>query len=364
MAQAQTGPRSAFNPYVQGARGAFCLLLFIFHVANSGLPSFGFLSTGVANHFLLSLQYGVELFFLISGYVIVGVIRKSTSPWKFLRDRAIRILPVLWATMPFVLTLEYLGHRFGVNDIPLFDLFPILLANLLCLPPVVPLPLLHQAAWSLSFEFSFYIFAAISIWWRRYHSRMAYLLALPIGAFLYLHPRAWFFMPGVLVASGTMSHPFLRRFTRHPAPFLALFLGAWWEVIGLDTNQTMAAWGGSSFGFLIIALAAATIAFQGIVDGDGWIGALLTSRVMQFLGLISYSLYMWEFITMAVVKRIIETSGLPSILGVWSQLSFFVLAFPLTIFVAWMSQKLIEQGVCGWLRSLARSPAHAVNQPT
>jgi peptidoglycan/LPS O-acetylase OafA/YrhL len=361
----QRRPRQEFNPYIQGARGAFCLLLFIFHVANSGLPSFGFLSAGAANHFLLSLQYGVELFFGISGYVIIGAVLRTNDPWKFLRDRAIRILPVLWATMPLVLTLEYFGHRFGVNDIPLFELVPVLFGNLLCLPPVVPIPLLHQAAWSLSFEFSFYVFAAVSIWLRPFKGWMALLLVFPILAFLWLHPRAWFFLPGVLVASGAVSRPLFRHVTRHPLLFLALFLGAWWQVIGLDTNQTMSGWGGSSFAFLLIALVAATVAFQGIVDGKGGIGRLLASPVMQFLGLISYSLYMWEFVTMALVKHVIETSGLPLTLGVWSQAAFLLLALPPTIVVAWISQKWIEQGLCGWLRRLARNQGRrAVDLPT
>jgi peptidoglycan/LPS O-acetylase OafA/YrhL len=364
MASEPKHRRSEFNPFVQGARGAFCLLLFIFHVANSGLPSFRFLSVGVANQFLLSLQFGVELFFGISGFVIIGAVRRTSDPWKFLLDRAIRILPVLWATMPIVLTLEYLGHRFGVNDIPLYDLFPLVLANLLCLPPIVPLPLLHQAAWSLSFEFTFYIFAAVSIWLRAFRGRMALVLAVPVSVFLYLHPRAWFFLPGVLVASGVMSRPALRRFTRHPTPFLALFLGAWWQVMGLDTNQTMAAWGGPSFGYLLIALGAATIAFQGIVDGAGWIGQLLATPVMQFLGRISYSLYMWEFITMALVKHVIHMSGLPGTLGAWSQLAFLLLALPPTIVVAWLSQKWIEQRLCGWLRGLVRHHGRRVEQPT
>ena len=364
MVNEQKVPRPGFNPYVQGARGAFCLSLFIFHVANSGLPNFAFLSVGVANHFLMSLQFGVELFFGISGYVILGAVRRSRNPWEFLRDRAIRILPVLWTTMPFVLTLEYLGHRFGVNDIPLFDLFPIILANLLCLPPAIPLPLLHQAAWSLSFEFAFYAFAAIALSFRRHQGRMALVLALPISVFLYLHPRAWFFLPGVLVGSGAVSRPFFQTFTRHPAPFLVLFLGAWWEVMGLDNSQTMSAWGWSTFGLCLVALAAATIAFQGIVNGDGWIGLLLASPIMQFLGRISYSFYLWEFITMAVVKRVLQTSGLPSAVGIWSQAVFLLLALPPTIVVAWVSQKWIEQGLSGWLRTFARNPRHTVDAST
>ena len=356
--------RSQFNPYIQGARGAFCLLLFMFHVAHSGLPSFAFLSAGIANHFLLSLQFGVELFFGISGYVIFGAVRRSSDPWKFLLDRAIRILPVLWAIVPLAFTLEYFGHRFGVGEIPVYEMFPILLANLLCLPPVIPVPLIHLAAWSLSFEFTFYVFAAVALWLRPSPGRMALLLAVPVSVFFFLHPRAWFFLPGVLVASGVISQPLVRRLTRHPAPFLALFLGAWWEVIGLDTNQTMAAWGGSSFGFFLIAMAAATIAFQGIVDGDGWIGHLLATPAMQFLGRISYSLYMWEFITMAIVKHVIQTPGLPLTLGAWSQVAFLFLALPPTIVVAWLSQNWIEQDLCGWLRRVSRHQGRAVELPT
>ncbi len=82
------------------------------------------------------------------------------------------------------------------------------------------------------------------------------------------------------------------------------------------------------------------------------------------MGRISYSLYMWEFITMALVKRVMQTSGLPITLGVWSQAAFLLLALPPTIVVAWISQKWIEQGLCGYLRALVRNQGRAVDVPT
>ena len=67
---------------------------------------------------------------------------------------------------------------------------------------------------------------------------------------------------------------------------------------------------------------------------------------------------------MALVKRVIETTGLPLMVGAWSQAIFLLLALPPTIIVAWLSQKWIEQRLCGWLRALVRNQPRTVNLPT
>ena len=88
-----------FNPYIHGARGLFCLIVFVFHVINSGLPTFDFLSTGLTRHALETGKFGVELFFGISGIVILPSLHRAPSILVFILDRYARILPVLWATI-------------------------------------------------------------------------------------------------------------------------------------------------------------------------------------------------------------------------------------------------------------------------
>ena len=36
-----------FNPYVHGARGLFCLMVFVYHVVHSGLPTFDLSARGL-----------------------------------------------------------------------------------------------------------------------------------------------------------------------------------------------------------------------------------------------------------------------------------------------------------------------------
>ena len=70
----------AFNPYLHGARGLFALMIVVFHVVNSGLPTFGLVSHGWPLLAQRSLEFGVELFFGISGIVIFGALQRARGP--------------------------------------------------------------------------------------------------------------------------------------------------------------------------------------------------------------------------------------------------------------------------------------------
>ena len=105
--------QSGLNPNVHGARGLFSLVIFFYHVGNSGLPTFpGSFFVGLQQAGFASLKMGVELFFGISGLVIVGALGRASSFVSFLWDRVTRILPVLWATILVITAMSFLsGER-------------------------------------------------------------------------------------------------------------------------------------------------------------------------------------------------------------------------------------------------------------
>ena len=116
LAAAATADRAAvshkpFNPYVQGARGLFAMTVFVFHVVNSNLPTFGLLDHGWLNDCLRSSEYGVELFFCVSGFAITMSLGSRRSLRLFMWDRAIRIFPVLWAAIGVMTLLGLVFHK-------------------------------------------------------------------------------------------------------------------------------------------------------------------------------------------------------------------------------------------------------------
>jgi exopolysaccharide production protein ExoZ len=123
------------------------------------------------HHFAEAFNYkthvgaaGVDVFFVISGFVMALVTDRSVSPVKFLTDRLIRIVPMYWLCTLFLFAC--------VRAKP--NLFPLdssdtshLLKSLFFIPHISPLgttyPLVGQG-WTLVYEMFFYAVFAFALW--------------------------------------------------------------------------------------------------------------------------------------------------------------------------------------------------------
>ena len=353
-----------FNRPVHGARGLFALFVFGYHVVNSGLVSWPFLQSGVPLFLLQSLEYGVELFFCISGYVICGTLRRARSPGAFIEDRAVRIYPVLGVS---ILVIVGIGLATGLHGFAGSDTSSLLWrvpVNMLALPGILPIDNLYPAAWSLSYEMCFYLFCA-GLWsLRLLGGRRAVWAAVPVAAaMLALYPRGLFLTSGVLVAEGFLEHRRLAALARYPLAWLLVFLAAWHEIqvltLPLRTIQTtLFQWAGDArLPLALLGFVAATLAFAGITNGRGGLGRLLQTSPLQYMGTISYSFYLWHPIVMSGVKMAMIHSGLARASGDGAQAAFLVLAVAPSILVAHASQGVLERGAGVWLRRRLHHPA-------
>src|ERR1700728_806660 len=155
-----------FNPSLNGYRGFCALLVFGFHLGSAGvvaLPHGTWLEDGM-RELWTSLAYGVEMFFMISGFVILGSLLRHATLRGFLQDRFVRIysawIPALMAVTAVCVVLHmkmFAGASVSVG-------LGIFLANLFLLPPLLPFPLVHQGSWSLSYEWVFYLSAVTGLW--------------------------------------------------------------------------------------------------------------------------------------------------------------------------------------------------------
>ena len=121
-------------------------MIFCFHVVNSGLSTFAPLSTPTGFFLTSVAEYGVELFFCISGYVIAGTLQRARTPMVFVEDRAIRIFPVLWASILVIVAVGWPTHTHGFEDETWGRLLVELPVNFLALPGVLPLNNIRPAA--------------------------------------------------------------------------------------------------------------------------------------------------------------------------------------------------------------------------
>jgi exopolysaccharide production protein ExoZ len=352
--------RSGFNPCIHGARGLFCLMVVFYHIWNSGLPR-GPVPEAL-NQIMESFRYGVELFFAISGYVIFITMRPVLSgrktPLDFILNRATRIFPVLWVTILVFLPMGiYKGEgRIAEQLLPLWSFGLTLIGNLLALGPVWPVPVLYGVAWTISYEFTFYALCFAYLAGRSYLGRDLRLPVILIGlALIALHPRALFFLSGILVAQGIFDHGPLRRLATWPLLWLTLFLTAW-HILSADQSPffpAMTAWTTSfHWPLALVAFSALTLCIAGIARGQGTLCSLLTTAPLHWLGTISYSLYLWHLIILGVTKFAMAKLGLTHWAGGGAQLVLAVIALPSSLFIAHLSQFWLEQRLTTWLRQL------------
>lgn len=344
----------AFNRPVHGARGLFALFVLVFHVVNSGLPTWGWAASSWPHYLLRSTEYGVELFFCISGFVIAGTLRRARSPLAFIEDRAIRIYPVLWTSVLAIVALALATGLHGVGDpAELLWRVPV---NMLALPGVFPIDNIHPAAWSLSYELTFYASCAATWGLRRRIGDRALWLAIPLGMVaLAFYPRAAFLAAGMLVAELIRPNGVVARLAKAPLVWLLVFLVAWHAIQVASPvpmiRMTVFDWAGDRrLPLAIVGFVAATLAFTGIAAGNGLLGRVLVLRPLQYCGTISYSLYLWHPIVMSGVKAAMVRFGVVDASGAAAQLVFLVLAAPPAFVVADISQRVLERGTSLWLR--------------
>lgn len=339
-------PPTGFSKGIHGARGLFALAVVLYHVYNSGLPVWAF--PALIHEGLLSLKFGVELFFAISGFVIIGTLARSEGAAQFLANRATRILPVLWVATLVYIPIAIAGGLPRVTE-HLGPLFPLItLANLAALGPLLPVPVLLPVTWTICFEFAFYLLATAYL----AHRKSLPLLAILGTALIILHPRALFFVPGILIALGLVQNT-PRILTREPLVPLLVFLAAWHLTANAEIPrfEPLYLWSEPArFATATIAFAAATITILGISEGRGLLGRALQTRPMLWLGTISYSLYLWHTIVLGVVKAAFWKLGLPGFMGDASQLVFLALALPASLLTAHLSTELLEKRVTRALR--------------
>ena len=69
---------------LQYLRAIAATLVVLFHAAVNTKASFGFGT------------FGVDIFFVISGFLMWAITDEHTRPWSFLRDRVRRVVPAYW----------------------------------------------------------------------------------------------------------------------------------------------------------------------------------------------------------------------------------------------------------------------------
>jgi peptidoglycan/LPS O-acetylase OafA/YrhL len=276
--------RSQFNTAVHALRAIATLMVFGCHMLDSFhtymYPSSAFLGA-IVPYALRFGTFGVELFFVISGYVIMASVERY-APAQFAYRRFVRIYPLFaFFTIAFFV-LNAVTHlypdRLSVSGLALNLTFTDIYFGALSLSP---------NAWSLTFEANFYLFAALmSFALLGKRGLMIGALAVCGAAFLLRFPIAFYFVVGCL------AYRFRDRQPRSCSVVVQVAVIVVWcvaaalvdhEPVGMSTPTVIAN----------IALLLVTAAFFFVASSPGSLfGRIGLVPWIAFIGTISYSFYL------------------------------------------------------------------------
>lgn len=314
-----------YRPDIDGLRAIAVLSVIFFH---TGVPGF---SGGFV---------GVDIFFVISGFLITSIILKDIQEKKFsianfYERRIRRIFPALFPVIGFSFVVgAYLfdadAFKSLGKSITATTLFS---SNILFwresgyfAAPSLEKPLLHT--WSLAVEEQFYIiFPLVLVFIHRYLKSRYFtwiLIAMTLsfgasvygiyhyaGATFYLVPtRAWELLIGSILAFGVLPEP-SSAWLRNVLSILGL--GFIIYSVGFYTEATL--FPGPNA--ITPVLGAWLIIYSNKADEKVIVNKLLSVRPLVFIGLISYSLYLWHWPFVAFAKYLMfrpfngyETAGI------------------------------------------------------
>jgi len=298
LASAPSATANAYRPEIDGLRAVAVVLVLLYHF-DCGMPG-GYV--------------GVDVFFVISGYLITRMLleQKRTGTFtlaSFWERRCRRLLPALALVVLFSLAvgclilipvdLEYLGQvllgqaflagNFVLSAHSEFGYFG---------TSAEIQPLLHT--WSLAVEEQFYLLFPVLLMatpLRSLRTVLGTCLAIslsfsiwqtansPVPAFYLLPARLWELLAGCVLATlPAWAGP---RWPRELAGFLGLGL------IGGSATffSKLTPFPGSAA--LVPVLGAALVIAAS--SSRTWCQRVLSSRPLVFIGLISYSLYLWHW---------------------------------------------------------------------
>jgi len=348
-------------PALDGIRGLAVLLVFIYHFGG-GAQSSNPLMHGIG----LSIQAGwsgVTLFFILSGFLISGILwdSRATPGWwhNFYMRRTLRIFPLYYGTLVVVFITAVIAGKglFSLSRIWIYGLY---LQNI---PPLtlkaenVGSTLWLSHFWSLAVEEQFYLLWPFLLF-RMKNLAQARKLCLGIFVFSalfrvvlwYVAPDPLLFLGFLFTRAGELAiGAWLAMCFREPvswirlqrfAPVALIVSLAGFLASGVAGHTLLLK---TSFIFLL-GLPLITIFFAALVVlalSDGVVNRAARVAWLRWLGGISYGVYVFHVLLVPVFGRIVAALAPHASRNTALGLEFIV-AGVLSVSLAWLSFRYFE----------------------
>jgi peptidoglycan/LPS O-acetylase OafA/YrhL len=300
---------------LDGLRGIAILLVFVFHtgLGVGAVPDPGF--ERVYADVVRAGWFGVDLFFVLSGYLITGILLDARGHPRyfvnFYARRSLRIFPLYYGVLTVFLVAPLLGKDLGFTHAGWFWLYA---QNWLIAAEGWPSVAAHF--WSLAVEEQFYVVWPAVVRWAP-HRHLLWFLAAPIplaiaarallvaaedgmasdGAYVLMPCRMDALALGGVLAVLLRSDLWRRRL-RRAAPFV-LLLG-----IGIAATLFVARGGlrimdpvVQVYGYSVFALSFGALLVLVATTREGsWLERVLGWKPLCWIGVVSYGIYVFHWI--------------------------------------------------------------------
>ena len=338
----------SYKPEIDGLRAISVIAVILYHV-EIFYKDFKIFSGGFI---------GVDIFFVISGYLITSLIIKEIdehndfSLINFYKRRSKRILPALFGMIfiSIIFAWNYLTpnsfiqySKSIISSVFFFSNYFFYLEGLIYNADGSLLkPLLHT--WSLSVEEQFYIvFPVLLIFVSKFLNKnfftaflilfiLSFLISVyttsqnSIFSFFSTLSRVWEFIAGSLLAYIEIRNKKFQLINKNLYSFLGIFL-IFFSLFYFDNNSIHPS-------FLTLIPISGALLVIASSNSNNLVNKILSSFIFVKIGLISYSLYLWHFPILAFARNRgkvlsdfdkLELIGLTVIL---SLISYFILEKP------------------------------------
>jgi peptidoglycan/LPS O-acetylase OafA/YrhL len=348
-----------YMPELDSLRGVAILLVLLFH--GFSLPTRLEGLAGAAKAFVAIASQGwagVNLFFVLSGFLITGILLETKTQARYYRNfylrRALRILPAYYLVL-VVLALAR-GHTWLAHQCS----WSFLLLSAVYLSNVTPLfgvRMSYGPLWSLAVEEHFYFVWPVIV--RRLSERavarvaIGIIVAVPVLraiTFAITHSDynfyTWLVADGL--AWGALLAVLARRRSRAEMKRITLLLFIAAGVVfaagaplGIFSSHSIVS---SALRLSGINLVCSGVLLTTLLIGTSDARSLVSQPTLRFLGEISYGLYLVHVIVFDAFDHITAGDGFPTLAGNISALMLrFLVASGLSIVIALCSRRIFEE---------------------
>lgn len=348
---------------LDGLRGIAVLFVVCFHYLNNAYARIDIRSLNKTEVLLKKITYwgwtGVDLFFILSGFLIASILLKNRSSPNYFRTfyirRMARIVPAYFLLLfLFILArqqFEHTGSKLFANPLDIGWYFAFLQNFQMSIKGsfgaygIAP-------TWSLAVEEQFYLIIPLIVYFfSRRHVLVFCLLCMILAPVYRSYSDNWYRTYthifsridapcyGVLLALFYKNDEWITLVKKYAWLLLLSVLFALYAFLGLKVKAL-------NHSFISLIYLALTFYVLRLRQGN-WGYRLLAAPFLQTMGKYSYFIYLYHILVNSLLFLLLSDFANPSLAGLQGY-AVTLLSFMTTWFLAYLSFRFIEGRMIGW----------------